>query len=92
MTKTDNRLMISLDFDYAPHYFRVESQLTLGAEIWAVVPEDLKQLTPLNSFKQGIKKWNPSNYLSRLCKTYVQNLDFIIGPVTGIKIGIKKYL
>ena len=77
MTKTDNRFAISLDFDYAPHYFRVESQSNLGAKIWEVVPEDLKQLTPLNSFKQDIKKWNPSNYLSRLRKTYVQNLDFI---------------
>ena len=56
MTKTDSRFVISLDFDYAPHYFRVESQSILGAKIWAVVPEDLKQLTPLNSFKQDIKK------------------------------------
>ena len=41
--------------------FGVESISTLGAEIWSLVPEILRQSTLLNSFKQGIKKCNTSN-------------------------------
>ena len=36
--------------------FGVESISTLGAKIWALVPENLKQSTSLNIFKRGIKK------------------------------------
>ena len=41
--------------------FGVESISNLGAKIWALVLENLRQSTSLNSFKQGIKKWNLSN-------------------------------
>ena len=57
--------------------FGVESISTLGAKIWALVPENLRQSTSLNIFKRGIKKWNPSNCPCRLCKIYVQNMGFI---------------
>ena len=57
--------------------FGVESISALGAKIWALVPENLRQSTSLNSFNQVIKKWNPSNCPCRLCKTYVQNVGFI---------------
>ena len=57
--------------------FGVESISTLGAKIWALVPENLRQSTSLNSFNQLIKKWNPSNCPCQLCKTYVQNVGFI---------------
>ena len=57
--------------------FAVESILILGAKIWALVPENLRQSTSLNIFKRGIKKWNPSNCPCRLCKIYVQNVGFI---------------
>ena len=36
--------------------FGVESISTLGVKIWALVPENLRPSTSLNSFKQGIKK------------------------------------
>ena len=57
--------------------FSVESISTLGTKIWALVSENLRQSTSLNSFKQGIKKWNPSNCPCRLCKIYIQNVGFI---------------
>ena len=41
--------------------FGVESISNLGAKIWALVLENLRQSTSLNSFKRGIKKWNLSN-------------------------------
>ena len=57
--------------------FGVESILTLGAKIWALVHGNLRQSSSLNSFKQGIKKWNPSNCSCRLCKVGVQDVSFI---------------
>ena len=42
--------------------FGVESISTLGAKIWALVPGNLRKSTSPNSFKQGIKKWNSSNF------------------------------
>ena len=71
--------------------FGVESISTLGAKICALVPENLRQLTSLNIFKRGIKKWNPSNCPCRLCKIYVQNVGFIwlIIPLTGIEFSFK---
>ena len=57
--------------------FGVESVLTLGAKIWALVSENLTQSTSINIFKQGIKKWNPINCPCLLCKIYVQNGGFI---------------
>ena len=47
--------------------FGVESMSTLGTEIRAKVPENLRQLMSLKSLKQGIKKWNPGNFPCRLC-------------------------
>ena len=41
--------------------FVVESISTLGTKMWALVPENLRQPTSLNTFKRDIKKWNPSN-------------------------------
>ena len=57
--------------------FDVESISTLGAKIWALFPENLRQSTSLNRFKQSIKNWNPSDCPCRLCKIYVQNVGFI---------------
>ena len=39
--------------------FDVESISTLGAKIWALFPENLRQSTLLNRFKQSIKNWKP---------------------------------
>ena len=52
--------------------FGKESISTLLPKIWALVPENVRQPTSLNSFKQGIKKWNPSNCPCRLCKMWLK--------------------
>ena len=50
-----------------------ESISYLGPKIWDIVPLELKELTSLNAFKKGIKKWQPKNYPCRLCKQYISN-------------------
>ena len=54
-----------------------ESIFYLGPKIWDIVPLEVKELTSLNAFKKGIKKWQPKNCPCRLCKQYVSNLGFI---------------
>ena len=43
---------------------------TLGAKVWALFLENLRQSMSLYNFKESIKKWNPSK-CPWLCKTYV---------------------
>ena len=57
--------------------FGIESTSALDAKTWALVPKNLREAMSLNSFKQGIKKWNPAKCFCQLCKTYVQDWGFI---------------
>ena len=50
--------------------YGTESLAHLGPKIWAIVPDDIKSITSLKSFKTNIKRWNPSNCPCRLCKLY----------------------
>ena len=54
-----------------------ESISYLGPKIWDIVSLELKELTSLNAFKNGTKKWQPKNCPCRLCKQHVLNLGFI---------------
>ena len=58
-------------------YCGTESISNLGPRIWDQVPDRLKELNSLTSFKKEIKKWIPVNCPCRLCRTYIQNLGFI---------------
>ena len=48
-----------------------------GPKIWDIVPTELKQLETVNAFKREIKKWQPVNCPCRLCRPYIQNVDFL---------------
>lgn len=49
----------------------------LGINIWKIVPNEVRELASLSSFKKAIRKWKPSNYPCRLCKKYAQNVGFL---------------
>ena len=55
-------------------FYGSESISYLGPKIWDIVPLELEDLTSLNAFKKGIKKWQPKKCSCRLCKQYVSNL------------------
>ena len=67
--------------------FGLESISSLGAKLCTLASESLRRSLPPNSFKQGIKKWNPNNCPYQLCQTYEQNIGFIylIIPAAEIK-------
>ena len=54
-----------------------ESVSYLGPKIWSQVPDEIKSLESLRSFKKAIKKWTPQMCQCRLCRTFLNGLGFI---------------
>ena len=54
----------------------LESLSYLGPKTWELLPLKIKETETLLEFKAKIKKWNPKNCCSRLCKIYLQNDGF----------------
>ena len=48
-----------------------------GTEVWDIVPNEIKNSSSLEQFKQKIKSWKPLACKCRLCKVYLQNIGFI---------------
>ena len=44
-------------------------------QIWALIPQNIKDSSSLTRFKKSIRKSKP-NYPCRLCKTFLQNVVF----------------
>ena len=54
-----------------------ESVSWLGPKISSQVPDEIKFLESLTSFKKAIKKWVPRKCESRLCRTFLSGVGFI---------------
>ena len=57
--------------------FRSESTVYLGAQIWELIPENIKSSESVDIFKSKIKNWVPEICPCRLCKTYVNHVGFV---------------
>ena len=57
--------------------FGVESVTNLGAKIWNLIPNTLKELDSLSTFKTKIKIWKPDDCPCRICKKYIAGVGFI---------------
>ena len=58
-------------------YYSSENISNLGPTLWNLVPDRLKELNSLSSFKNEIKRWQPEICLCRLCKTYIPRVGFL---------------
>ena len=54
-----------------------ESISYLGPKIWDIALEEFKHKKSLNSFKESIKIWVPTNCRCRFCKVYLDGVGFI---------------
>ena len=54
-----------------------ESLSFLGPNIWEVLPEKLKNLNDLETFKEEIKHWKPTSCPCRNCRTYIDGVGFL---------------
>ena len=57
--------------------FGKETVSNLGAKIWPLLPEELKNASSLQIFKNNLKEWKPISFPCRLCKTYIQHVGFM---------------
>ena len=55
-------------------FFGTESIINLGANLWNMVPENIKTSETLSVFKSKIKYWTPNHCSCRLCKTYIDQV------------------
>ena len=54
-----------------------ESVSCLGPKIFSQVPDEIKSLKSLRSFKKAIKKWVPQMCQFRLRRTFLNGVGFI---------------
>ena len=54
-----------------------ESISYLEPKISDIVPEEFKNKQSLNSFKESIKMWVPTNCPCRLCKVYLDGVGLV---------------
>ena len=54
-----------------------ESLKFLGPKVWALVPDNMKQLESLGKFRNAIKQWKPTSCPCRLCKRYIHRIGFL---------------
>ena len=48
-----------------------------GPQIWNLLPDCLKQAPSFKIFNREIKKWKVETYPCDICKTYIQQLEYI---------------
>ena len=58
-------------------YYGSETLSHLGPKIWELVPDEIKSLNFLTSFKAAIKKWKPTDCPCRLCREYITQVGFV---------------
>ena len=54
-----------------------ESLKFLGPKMWALVPNEMKQLESLGKFRKEIKQRKPTSCLCKLCKRYICRIQFL---------------
>ena len=54
-----------------------ESLKSLRPKIWALMPNEMKQLENLGKFRIAIKQWKPTSCPCRLCKRYINRIEFL---------------
>ena len=51
-----------------------ESSKFLRPKVWALFPNEMKQLESLGKFRNAIKQWKPTFCPCRICKIYIHSL------------------
>ena len=57
--------------------YGIETASFVDARVWNSLPIDLKQCKSLELFKPKIKNWIPENCPCKLCKSYLQRIDYV---------------
>ena len=82
LTEGGNVKCLNKKLNYCPQksntsLFGLELFRWLGPKIWVLIPDDLKNIKTLPSFKSRLKKFNIDNCPCKLCKDYIHGLGYI---------------
>ena len=58
-------------------YYGIQSVKLLGPNIWAMIPQNIKNCNSLQESKRLTKVWKPKAFPFTICKRYVSNIGFI---------------
>ena len=65
-------------------YHGSENISDLERRTWKLVPDRLKELKCISSFKNRIKRWQPEICPCRPCKTYIPRVGFYYSPKSNV--------
>ena len=60
-----------------PVFSGTENLKFLGTKLWAIVPDEMKQLESLAKFRNAIKQWKPTLCPCRPSKRYIHRIGFL---------------
>ena len=69
-------------------YHGSESASLLGPKLWDILPNNYNDIDNLNTFKNKFKKWKPENSPCRLCKVYIDNIDFVLEQKRNLEYSV----
>ena len=58
-------------------YFGISSLRYMAAKVWDIVPNDMKNVNEIETFKNNIRKWKPVNCHYKLCLDYVSCVCYV---------------
>ena len=47
-------------------------------KVWNMIPLKIKNINSFQKFKTEVRKWAPENCSCYLCRSYIQNLGFVV--------------
>ena len=57
--------------------YRTKTITYLGPKIWSVIPDEIRESTSLETFRQKIQLWKSDSCLCRICEKYIANVGFV---------------
>ena len=57
--------------------YGLNSMRCFASKVWQMIPVEIKNSVSIESFKEKIRKWEPSSCYCRLCLPYIHNLGYV---------------
>ena len=58
-------------------HFGISSLRYMAAKVWDMVPNDMKNVNEIETFKNNIRKWKPVNSHCKVCLDYVSCVGYV---------------
>ena len=57
--------------------YGLNSMRCFASKVWQMIPMEIKNSVSIESFKEKIRKWEPSSCYCKLCQPYIHNLGYV---------------